>query len=79
MHVLRHAIEQLVSHYEVEKRVVENMTGNAPQQASAISNIVDDGLRTQTIDFCYWIGRSWIDGYRDSIRPNGNHQARGCP
>ena len=30
VHVLRHAIEQLVSHYEVEKRVVENMTGNYP-------------------------------------------------
>ena len=50
MHVLRHAIEQLVSHYEVEKRVVENMTGNAPQQASAISNFVDDRPTPRTIE-----------------------------
>ena len=26
MHVLRHVIEQLVSHYEMEQRVVANMT-----------------------------------------------------
>ena len=30
MHVLRHVIEQLVSHNEIEYRIVENMTGNAP-------------------------------------------------
>ena len=62
MHVLRHVIEQLVSHYEMEQRVVANMTGNAPYgyQASAISNSVDDGPRPQTIETNSVIGQGGV-------------------